>query len=747
MPIVSTNIALPSEPTSAEINGAVPRSTIQGHVSRATAGSAVPAPIMLLRPELSATLHQLDRKPFYVIEDPVFGRFFRIGTEEWRFACHLNGQRSLQEAYLLFRASTSTTGLLPQRVEPLCRWLIQNGLVRRADSFGEPTTQVTMPTQGMLALNPFFIKIPLIRPDRLLRRLLPWCEWMMSWPCFVVWLFICGWGLESILSDFSRFVETARTFLAPHTWVYLWITWLLLKVIHETAHGLVCKKYGGFVGDSGAALILFSPVAYVDVTSAWRIRNRWHRVFISAAGIYVEFAIAAVAAIIWSRTQSITLSYTCHAVIMAATLTTILFNGNPLMRFDGYYILSDALNTQNLYADGRRYMQSLGSLLFLGRSAPVVLPSGWRRNLTRTYGVAAAFWRVVVCVSMVICAGSLFHGAGLVVAAIGVLMWLIVPLMKLGKAVMGKSPDKIASRRRLLKSVSMLGIGLTAIALTPWPGGMRAPAVVAYEPLENLRAQTAGFVVSVHVKPRQEVTAGTLLITLKNDDLRVELRQVTCELEQARIRAQTLNRRREIGQYQAELEQVKALEQRRNHLDRQYADLEIRSPIDGRVVDDDLETLVGLHVEVGTMLLRVASEDHKEIQVAIPESFVESFLDYIGHSPRVAIQGDSRSSRLGELTKVEPRATVTLWHPALGAHNGGPLPVEAGGDDQQSNQEMRLVSPRFQGTIRLPVDEASRLRDGQLGSVTIYDRHETVARKVVRGVSNWVKNKIVLSGY
>lgn len=735
----------------AEIRGPLHQSGIQAKVPTAAPGGAEIAPTMLLRPELSATLHEVDQKPFFVIEDPVFGRYFRLGTEEWRFACQLNGRRSLQQAYQSFcagsRSADPRADLSPQRVEPLCRWLIQNGLVGRADGPIAPPAPVSLPTPGVWALNPFFIKIPLMRPDRFLRRLLPWFQWMMSWPCFVAWLFVCGWGLKSIYSDFSRFVETARTFLAPDTWVYLWITWLLLKIVHETAHGLVCKKYGGFVGDSGAALILFSPVAYVDVTSAWRFRNRWHRVFIAAAGIYVEFAIAAVAAIVWRHTQSVTLGYTCHAVIMAATITTVLFNGNPLMRFDGYYMMSDLLNTQNLYSDGRRYVQSLGSRLFLGQSVLVTLPTGWRRHFTRVYGVAAAFWRVLVCVSMVIGAGALFHGAGLVVAAIGVLMWLIVPLLNLGKAVMGGSPDKIASRRRLAKSVSLLAIALTAIALTPWPGGMRVPAVVAYEPLENLRAHTAGFVVSVHVKPRQEVSAGTLLITLKNDDLRVKRVQVECELEQARIRAQTLNRRREIGQYQAELEQVKALEQRRDHLARQYSDLEIRSPIDGRVVDDDVDALIGLHVDVGTPLLRVASEDHKDIQVAIPESFVESFLEYIGNSPRVAIRGAGRSARLGILTKVEPRATVTLWHPALGAHNGGPLPVQAANDHQESNQDMRLVSPRFQGAIKLPIEEARRLRDGQLGSVTIYDRHETVARKVVRGVSDWVKNKIVLSGY
>jgi hypothetical protein len=102
---------------------------------------------------------------------------------------------------------------------------------------------------------------------------------------------------------------------------------------------------------------------------------------------------------------------------------------------------------------------------------------------------------------------------------------------------------------------------------------------------------------------------------------------------------------------------------------------------------------------------------------------------------------------LGELSKVEPRASVTLRHAALGAQNGGPLAVEAAGDDREEDQAMRLTSPRFHGAITLPVEEAKRLRDGQLGSVTIHDRHETVARKVARGVTGWINKKILRSGY
>ncbi len=716
------------------------------------------SPLVQRRPELRASLQQSDGTPFFVVEDPVTGRFYRIGYHEWRFACCLDGKTRIDQAYRQFvrqrsGPSASVPDLPPERIEPLCRWLFQNGLVCQVDkpSIDPRSSNMERTLRRSARLNPFFIKVPLVRPDRFLTMLAPWFRWAMTWWSLVLWTVLCGAGLHAVYADMPRFLETARIFLSPNTWVYLWATWLLLKLFHETSHGIFCKLYGGYVSDGGVAFILFSPVAFVDVTSAWRFRSRWHRVVTSAAGMYAEFAIAAVAALVWRRTDSEIVSYVCHAVIMAASVTTVLFNGNPLMRFDGYYMLSDALDLPNLYVDGRLYAQSLGSRLFLGRSIAVRLPSGWRGLFVRGYGVAAAVWRVIVGVSMVIGAGALFHGAGLVIAAFGVIAWWGIPLLKLGRTMMGTSSRQSAARRRFCITVATVCVLLIGVGLAPWPGGMRVPAVVRYEPLKNLRAEVAGFVVSVHIKTGQPVAAGDLLVRLRNDDLRVESEQVDRELAQAEIRAQTLKRRREIGQYQGRLEQIKALKERQQHLRDQLARLEIRSPIDGHVVSNGVDSLVGLYVDVGRPILRVASESNKEIHVAIPEAFVESFVESIGQTPRVAIRGETRSKRFGELLKVEPQATVRLRHPALGANNGGPLAVEAVDTDADGNggeqESVRLVSPRFHGAITLTASEAQQLHDGQLGAVTIYDRRETVARKVYRGTGEWIKNKISISGY
>ena len=710
--------------------------------SPAASGASPPAADLklALRPDLRGALHESRGNPYVVIEDPTYGKFYRLGQAEWRFACQLDGEKTLPEA---FHAACQNTehALASTKVEPLCRWLIQNRMLDQREG-AKPPTAAAAP-----GLNPFFIKIPLLRPDRLLAKMGRWTQWLVSWPCFLVWLSICGWGIHAIYSDFSTFLATARQFLSPHTWCYLWVAWIGLKVVHELGHGIVCKHFGGFVGDSGAALILFSPVAYVDVTSAWRFRDRWQRVFTSFAGIYVEFFVAAVAAILWSHTTSPTVGYVCHATIMAASITTVLFNANPLMRFDGYYMLSDALDIQNLYMDGRRYVISVGSRVFLGQSIPAKLPRGWRGLFVRVYGLAAACWRVLVCVSMVIGAGALFHGAGLAIAGFGVLAWLVVPLLKLGKSLMGNTAEQAAKRRRFALRLTAAAALLGGIAMSPSPLGLRAPAVVAYTDPEQLRAETEGFVDAIHVQTRQQVSAGTLLMTLRNDDLLVEYEQVAIQLRQAQVRAQALHRRGEIGAYQAELEQVHALTDQHDDLKNRVESLDVRSPIDGHVVDGDLDTMLGMFVETGTPLLRVAAEDQKEIQIAIPESLVDSYLHRIGGSPRVIVRGDRSHSRLGELTKVEPRATVRLRHPALGANNGGPLAVESDQEAEAEDSHVRLLAPAFHGTIRLTADQAADLSDGQLVYVSISDHRETVARRVTRGTTEWIRNKIALSGY
>jgi putative peptide zinc metalloprotease protein len=712
--------------------------------------------LLRLRPELRASLHECSGEAYYLLEDPVNARFFRVGTLEWNFAARLDGLTTAAAALQAVNRQHGREALSVETAQAICRWLIANGLIE--DVSGAARVAPAQPGVLGIGLSLFVSRIPLWHPDRFLARLAPKVEWVFSWPVFLGWLALVGYGGYCVLADYQRFRHSAAAYLAPQTWVFLWGVWLCLKLVHELFHGLACKHYGGNVGSAGIVFILFSPVAFVDVTSAWRFRSRWQRIMTSAAGMYVEFAIAAVAAICWSRTDSGFWNYACHSIVITASLTTLIFNANPLMRFDGYYILADLLEIQNLYGEGRQYCRQLLRRWYLGLDERFKLRGGAKGLAVRVYGLASAFWRLVVSISLVLGAATLFHGAGLALAALGLICWFALPLFRFAKYLLwvrvppaGRDPaaptsainPQRPSRIRFALAMTVTAAIALAILLLPVPGGVSAPAVVEYAPLQTVRAEADGFVEEVLVRAGDRVEENQVLMVMRNDQLQSDLAMVHLEREQSAINARMLHGNGNVPAYQAELEHGAALEEKEAHVAHQVAGLVIRAPCAGSVISSGLENLVGRYFETGSPLVIIGSEEQKEVQLSIPEQFVESFVERVGRDTTVWIDGHGRPLPGACLAGVEPSAQDVLRHEALGAHNHGPLPVRPVDEDgAMTGEQFRLIAPRFHAVISLPPTTASSIRAGQLGVARFTDTRETIGQKTYRTITNWLKTRL-----
>ena len=158
------------------------------------------------------------------------------------------------------------------------------------------------------------------------------------------------------------------------------IAWVLLKIMHEAAHGLVCKKYGGIVSETGIMILWGMPVPYVDVTSSWAFRSKRQRIYTALAGLYVELFVAALAVLFWCHSGPGWIHYWCVHLVVIVGISSLLFNGNPLMRFDGYYVLMDLLEIPNLYGFGQQFWRSVRGKILSG--VPVVFPGDtpWQRQ-------------------------------------------------------------------------------------------------------------------------------------------------------------------------------------------------------------------------------------------------------------------------------------------------------------------------------------------------------------------------------
>ena len=315
-----------------------------------------------------------------------------------------------------------------------------------------------------------------------------------------------------------------------------------MKVVHEFGHGLVCKRYGGYVREAGATLILFAPTAYIDVTSAWRFASRWRRIHVSAAGMYIEVVISALAAVVWQSTSSDLVRQVAADVILAGAISTLLFNLNPLMRFDGYYILGDLLELQNLYESGRRYVQYWAKRRLLGMpvAAPRMPPR--RAWFVRLFGFASTLWYLVATAGAIAGLAVIFHGAGLLLAIVAAAWWYVAPAVRMVRWLFGSRAAERPNRgRAAVVTVGGASLAMFILLWTPASLPPTAPAIVEYAPPTILRARTPGFVERIYVVDGEQVKRDQLLCVLRNDELQLEVASLESQLAPRFARSPTDN--------------------------------------------------------------------------------------------------------------------------------------------------------------------------------------------------------------
>ncbi len=383
--------------------------------------------VLTLRQELRFETRSQNGKSFVIVEDPVRSKFFQIGINEFTLISSIDGKRTVGE----LAEAIDDQNIREPFVIQVCQWLIQSNLAfcDSIDSSKRINAQVQSMQKASLIgkLNPISFKVTLFNPTSALSKIFPVAKLAFSKTFFVVWCITAIIGLKTIWSNWDAMAGASTGILSGYGWAWLLGFWLLLKVVHEAAHGIACRKYGGEVPEAGVLFLLFTPMAYVNVTSMWRFASRWQRIVVAAAGMYVELFISFISVIVWSQSTGL-VADTAFQLFIMSSVTTILFNANPLMRFDGYFILSDLLGVANLYPKGTKWFGNrIKSLIFGTPMTPNQIPRGefWHCSI---YGTMAFFWKILISISLTIGASVLLPNFGVFLAAIGATLWIAMPL-------------------------------------------------------------------------------------------------------------------------------------------------------------------------------------------------------------------------------------------------------------------------------------------------------------------------------
>ena len=726
--------------------------------------------VLTLRPELVVTLQPLapsvDTDSALqqddcecVIEDPVNAKFYRVGIPEYTFLSLLDGQTTVAGALAETAAVAGPNALTEPQAATLCQWLIENQLAstqqsRSAARLTESATK-TERQRALQKINPITVKVPLLNPDRLLNTLTRLLGWLFSGPVFLVWLMTLLTGVYCVTSNWHKLRFGRVEIFSANNVMWLLGTWLVMKCLHELAHGIVCKRHGGSVNEAGVVLILFMPLPYVDVTSSWRFRRRWPRILTSAAGMYAELFLAAIAAIVWSQTGPGEVNHHALNVMITGSVMSLLFNANPLMRFDGYYILSDILRMPNLSVHGRQYTSWLTNRWLLGMDIPRPkfhltnnpTSNGTAKSLfIRGYGLSAAAWRVLICVSLIIGAESLFFGAGVVLAVMAVCLWTVIPFVKFLRLSFGDRPGPKPSFAWITGLLLLMTAGgWLCWNVIPWFGLVEAPAVVDFARLTTVRTPVSGFVHQVHVRAGDTVAADDVLIELQNRAMVLESRELAVAILQSQQRERLFRRNEEISALQVEISNRQALEMRRQQLDAQIEKLTIRADTAGQIVATDLQALTGRYLSRGQDILKIGPS--REIQALIAQRDLPLFEKRCGEEVKVRIYGSTLGEFQCRLQRINPRGRSTVPHPALASVAGGPLTVKRSPhaahsetDDTHAGHQLdgwELLEPRFSAHVELPAEVDHQVLAGQKGTIYFRTQRGTVGSHLRDLTTRW----------
>ncbi len=705
-----------------------------------------------LRDDLSFHLQEYRESQCYLIEDELNSRFYRVGLAEYHLISLLDGRTTLSRAVAMSATQMGDQAVGEMEAVTICKWLIDTGLAstdasRSANRLMESHNE-TSRKKSIAKLNPITPKFPLFNPNRLLSQLNGVCGWLFSTPMFALWAVVVLLGSYHVWADWDKIGNGQTMVFSPDNWLWLGLTWIGLKLFHELAHGIVCKRHQGEVRQAGIVLILMIPLPYVDVTSSWRFRSKWHRIQVAAAGMYVEIFMAALAAIIWSHADVGVLKQQAFNVMLAGSFTTLIFNANPLMRFDGYYILTDWLELPNLGTHGQQLTKWFGKKYYLGLDVKKPSWPEGRGEIVVLYAIGALVWKVLICVGLAIAAESLFFGAGILLAAIAVCLWAVWPIIKLLKFVfVGEETQQKPSRVRFCALTATLIAGLMSIYnYMPWHARIQAPAIVDFVVNTEVRVPVGGFLAEILVDHQELVKPGQLIARLKNLDLVADVKKLEIELLENQMVMRQLRQNEDLSAFEAELKNRVSLTKRLRERSAQLKSLDIRAQEAGMIVADDLDSMTGVYLSAGHMLCRIGSNEHKEVKALVSQSDIERFQDRDGQAVDVMITGSGTERFSAILNQVNPRANVELPHQAFSSMVGGPMPVRSRSsaseefDSENSQEQFQLVRPHFLARVSLSPLDSRKFRAGQAATVSFRARRGSVGDVISENVSKWMRN-------
>ena len=688
-----------------------------------------------LRSDLEVSRHTFRGEPAYVVRNPITFQSHNFSTADYEVLVALDSEKPLgavlDELVIAERLERGQedefyTFILTLQQLGFLDLPITDGKALYARFKKRQTNQRKAKLTGFL-----FWRVPLIDPDAMLDRTVRYVAPLFSRGAFALWLALMVACVGIIWQRWEDFTEPLQTILVTKNLAGLWILLVSLKVIHEFGHAYVCKLYGGKVPEMGAYFICFTPCAYVDASASWGFPSKRERIAVCLGGMYVESIVAGIALLVWNATGPSVLHSFAHQTVTLASVVTIGFNINPLMRYDGYYVLSDAVEIPNLRERSATQVHSVFKRWLLGIRSDVLPFSLGGRTLLFVYGLCSSVWKVFLVAG--ICAGVAmkFFILGVIMAAV----YGFSVLWGTGSkfvTYLWMSPETAPVRSRAigLGTVVLIGIPL-AITAIPISTPIEVQGVIAAVDERPVHARASGFLRQSEIVPGRTVEANTVLYVLDNPQTRATAATAHAELDLLTLRAEC---EFEEDPAAAAMTRRRAGHARRTLLgaEREIDNLSVRASAAGEVVDCSTAERPGHFVKKGDRVATIASGDWTVRALATAEDLADT-KPKVGQEVRVRLIGEVDAILSGTVTKVAVTGSKTISSASLTQLGGGAIAV--------APDTMTAERSFFEITIELDDSDAEAIRGGMTARVGFWSHPQSIGIRLYRSALRFL-NKL-----
>ena len=653
-----------------------------------------------LLPSVQVQRQRFGGADWYVLQDRFTQRFFRLTPQAWRFVSRLSPRRTVDQAWREALEQFPADAPSQHEVIQLLGQLHQSNLLYfrsqpdSAEIFDRYRQFKQRELYGKL-LGFLYLRIPLWNPNDWLDAIRPLVRAVVSLPAAMLWLIVVAIGAKAVVENLPQIADQSQGVLALDNLVWLYVCMAGMKVLHELAHAFVSKRYGGEVHVFGVMLLVLAPLPYVDATSSWAFRSRYERALVGAVGVLAELFMAAVGAIIWANTGPGLVHTLAFNVMLLGSVSSLLFNGNPLLRFDAYYVLCDLVDIPNLYQRANQQWLYFADRYLLGtrdaKGPAIDRREWWWLTL---YGALSFGYRMLVVLLVLEYVADQWFLLGVVFAITTFIMLVAIPLGKLFGHLTGQAVARNRTRAIFASTAGLL-IPVLLLSLLPWRDAIRAPGVIESVSANAVFSGTAGRLVALHARNGDRVKAGQLIAQLSNPELDFEVLAVRHQVTETE-----LLRNQALAGAPADVQPLQRrlimLRERLTELEFRQSQLTVVARHDGTFVAPRARERLGSWVPRGESLGEVVDLDNLRFVAVVTQQQADELFASTIVSVAVRLHGQVDREVQSTDFNILPYQRQRLASVALGWTGGGSIPVRQ--DDQRGEM---AAEPFFELRVRL----------------------------------------------